>query len=62
MFPGSRTRRVHRADNLTAICEPIIWTMWDNFTFFFTYQSWYRASEEYWWVTGNNHYLRVHNV
>jgi hypothetical protein len=23
MFLGSKVRRVHRADNLTAICEPI---------------------------------------
>jgi hypothetical protein len=29
MFLGSRARRVHRDDNLTAICEPIVWTMWD---------------------------------
>jgi hypothetical protein len=24
MFPGSRARPVRRADNLTAICEPIV--------------------------------------
>jgi hypothetical protein len=29
MFLGSRARPVRGADNLTTICEPIIWTMWD---------------------------------
>jgi hypothetical protein len=29
MFLGSRTRSARRADNLTAICEPIVYTMWD---------------------------------
>jgi hypothetical protein len=29
MFLGSRARPVRRADNLTAICEPIVYTMWD---------------------------------
>jgi hypothetical protein len=29
MFLGSRVRPVHRADNLTAIREPIVYTMWD---------------------------------
>jgi hypothetical protein len=29
MILGSNVRRVHRADNLTAICEPIVYTMWD---------------------------------
>jgi hypothetical protein len=29
MFLGSRERPVHRADNLDAICEPILYTMWD---------------------------------
>jgi hypothetical protein len=29
MFLGSKVRRVRRADDLTAICEPIVWTMWD---------------------------------
>jgi hypothetical protein len=29
MFLGSRVRPVHRADNLTAICEPFVYTMWD---------------------------------
>jgi hypothetical protein len=28
-FPGSKVRRVHRADNLTAICEPIVYKIWD---------------------------------
>jgi hypothetical protein len=29
MFLGNRARLVHRGDNLAAICEPVIWTMWD---------------------------------
>jgi hypothetical protein len=29
MFLGSKVRRVRRADNLTAIYEPIVYTMWD---------------------------------
>jgi predicted transglutaminase-like protease len=29
MFLGSRGRPVRRADNLTAICEPIVQTMWN---------------------------------
>jgi hypothetical protein len=29
MFLGSKERRVREADNLTAIYEPIVWTMWD---------------------------------
>jgi hypothetical protein len=30
MFLESRARLVRKADNLTAICEPTIWTMWDS--------------------------------
>jgi hypothetical protein len=29
MFLGSKVRLVRKADNLTAIYEPIVWTMWD---------------------------------
>jgi hypothetical protein len=29
MFLGSKVQRVHTADNLTTICEHIVWTMWD---------------------------------
>jgi hypothetical protein len=29
MFLGNKVRRMHRFDNLTAICEPIVCTMWD---------------------------------
>jgi hypothetical protein len=29
MFLGSRARPVRRADNVTAICEPIVYTLWD---------------------------------
>jgi hypothetical protein len=29
MFLGSKLRRVRKADNLTAICVPIVYTMWD---------------------------------
>jgi hypothetical protein len=28
MFLGSKARRVHKADNLTAICEPIVLKTW----------------------------------
>jgi hypothetical protein len=30
MFLGSRARPVRRADNLGAICEPIVCIMWDH--------------------------------
>jgi hypothetical protein len=29
MFLESKVQPVRKADNLTAICEPIVWTMWD---------------------------------
>jgi hypothetical protein len=29
MFLGSKVRPVRKADNLTAIYEPIVYTMWD---------------------------------
>jgi hypothetical protein len=29
MFLGSSAQLVRRADNLTAICEPTVYTMWD---------------------------------
>jgi hypothetical protein len=29
IFLGSKLRPVRRADNLIAICEPIVWTTWD---------------------------------
>jgi hypothetical protein len=29
MFMGSRARPVRKADNLIAICEPIVYTIWD---------------------------------
>jgi hypothetical protein len=29
MFLGSKAWSVRRADNLSAICEPIVYTMWD---------------------------------
>jgi hypothetical protein len=29
MFQGSNARLVRKADNLAAICEPIVWTTWD---------------------------------
>jgi hypothetical protein len=31
MFLGSRALPVRRADNLAAICEPTIWTVWDPY-------------------------------
>jgi hypothetical protein len=30
MFLGFRARPVRKADNRTAICEPIVYTMWDT--------------------------------
>jgi hypothetical protein len=52
-FPAGKGRPVRKGDNYTAICEPIIWKMWeprlltnlwasmacyrDSFTFIFTY-------------------------
>jgi hypothetical protein len=32
MFLGSRVRLVRSADNLSAICEPIVQIMWDPLT------------------------------
>jgi hypothetical protein len=29
MFLESRTRTAREADNLTASCEPIVWTVWE---------------------------------
>jgi hypothetical protein len=29
MFLGSRARPEHRADDAAAICEPVVWTLWD---------------------------------
>jgi hypothetical protein len=29
MFLGSRVRLVRKANNLIAICEPTVYTMWD---------------------------------
>jgi hypothetical protein len=29
MFLESKVRPVRKADNLTAICEPIVYTLWD---------------------------------
>jgi hypothetical protein len=29
MFLGSKVQRMRKADNLAAICEPIVYTMWD---------------------------------
>jgi hypothetical protein len=28
-FPGGKGRPVHKTENLTAICEPIVWKMWE---------------------------------
>jgi hypothetical protein len=30
MFLGSRVRLVRKADNLTAICEQTVYTMWEQ--------------------------------
>jgi hypothetical protein len=30
MFLGTRVRPVRKADNLTAIYEPIVYTLWDQ--------------------------------
>jgi hypothetical protein len=29
LFLGSTARSVHKADNLTAVCEPTVYTVWD---------------------------------
>jgi hypothetical protein len=29
-IPGGKERPALKADNLTAICEPIVWQMWDT--------------------------------
>jgi hypothetical protein len=31
MFLGGRTRPVHKADNLTVICEPTVYTVWERY-------------------------------
>jgi hypothetical protein len=52
-LPGGKERPARKADNLTAVCEPIVWKMWeprrlttlwastacyrDSFTFTFIY-------------------------
>jgi hypothetical protein len=28
-YQGSNVRPMRKADNLTTICEPIVWKMWD---------------------------------
>jgi hypothetical protein len=28
-LPGDKGRPAHKADNLTAICEPNVWKMWE---------------------------------
>jgi hypothetical protein len=28
-LPGGKERPVHKADDLTAICEPVVWRMWE---------------------------------
>jgi hypothetical protein len=46
MFLGSRALPVRSADNHTAICEPIVWTMWDpqHLTTLYAYTVCYGAS------------------
>jgi hypothetical protein len=29
-LPGGKGRTVHKADNLTTICKPIVWKMWET--------------------------------
>jgi hypothetical protein len=29
IYLGGKARPAHKADNLTAICEPIVWKMWE---------------------------------
>jgi hypothetical protein len=29
-LPGTKGRLVHEADNLTAICEPVVWKIWER--------------------------------
>jgi hypothetical protein len=59
--PGGKGQPVHKADNLTAICEPIVQKMWefrrlttvwastacyrDSFTFFTLLHLWFKPSK-----------------
>jgi hypothetical protein len=46
MFLESSARPVHRADNLTTTCEPIIYTMWE-----LQHQTTFQASTAVWVIT-----------
>jgi hypothetical protein len=45
-LPGGKGRPAHKADNLTAICEPIVWKMWEPrcLTTLWTFSACYRDS------------------
>jgi hypothetical protein len=46
-LPGEgRGRPARKADNLTAICEPIVWIMWESrrLTALWAFTTYYRAS------------------
>jgi hypothetical protein len=45
-LPGGKGRTVHGADNLTAICEPIVYKMWEprRLTTLWAFMACYRDS------------------
>jgi hypothetical protein len=45
-LPGVKERPARKADNLTAICEPILYKMWDprRLTTLWASTAWYRDS------------------
>jgi hypothetical protein len=45
-LPGGKGRPARKADNLTAICEPIVWKMWEprRLTTLWTFTACYRDS------------------
>jgi hypothetical protein len=45
-LPGSKERPVRKADNLTAICEPIVYKMWEprRLTTLWAFTAYYRDS------------------
>jgi hypothetical protein len=45
-LPEVKRRPAHKADSLTAICEPIVWKMWEprRLTTLWAFTAWYRDS------------------
>jgi hypothetical protein len=67
-LPGGKGRPARKADNLTAICEPIVYILWDpqRLTTLWASMAWYRDSftfidgvwigeSIYWPLTGRNY-------